>query len=528
MSVAGGRARRALAASIAAAVLVACTGDGDDPPTDTTAAATSGPAEAATVRLGLGGPLVVDPLEASLASPSDLMVLDLLHDGLTALDADGQAVAGLAVEWSADAAQQVWRFELDPDATFSSGRAVTADDVVASLTRLAAAGDTSLAALALEPVRGFRALADGEADTLAGVTAPDAATVEVVLDAPLSVLPEVLAGPSFGIVDPDALDPESLDLTGDWSPSTDDRGALVVERRRGEGDVDTVVAAPYEDPDAAYDAFDAGQVDWALVPPSRFGDAVEAHGDEHFAPFHAELFFGMNLSSPSLGNGLLRSAIVSAVDREAIVRAVYADRADPLLGIVPAGVPGHATGACDACAHDPERSEELVAALFPDGDVPTVRIDFDESPAQEQMATLLADDLEAVGIPTELRPLPLDEYKRFVVSGGQELFSFGWIGVYTSPDAYLAPLFVSDSDDNLTRFRSEEVDGFLARARAAADPRLNGERWTGAEAGVLGSGVVIPIAQFRTQAVVADRVDGFAHALDGTVDWSAVTADAGS
>ena len=35
---------------------------------------------------------------------------------------------------------------------------------------------------------------------------------------------------------------------------------------------------------------------------------------------------------------------------------------------------------------------------------PTINIDFDESPAQEAMAEMVADDLEAVGIPTELPP----------------------------------------------------------------------------------------------------------------------------
>ena len=87
------------------------------------------------------------------------------------------------------------------------------------------------------------------------------------------------------------------------------------------------------------------------------------------------------------------------------------------------------------------------------------------------MAEIVADDLEAVGIPTELRPQPLEDYKRFVVSGEQELFSFGWIGAYGSPDAYLAPLFGSAANDNLTGYRSAAVDGLLAEARSAAGRR---------------------------------------------------------
>jgi ABC-type transport system substrate-binding protein len=141
------------------------------------------------------------------------------------------------------------------------------------------------------------------------------------------------------------------------------------------------------------------------------------------------------------------------------------------------------------------------------------------------MATMISADLEAVGIPTQLRALPLAEYQRFVASGDQRLFTFGWIGVATTPDSYLAPLFLSDSDDNLTGYRSPSVDGLLGRARAADDPAQNAERWAVAEETVMDAAVVVPIAQFRTQVVVAPRVQGLEHAVNGTVDWAKVTLD---
>jgi hypothetical protein len=47
-------------------------------------------------------------------------------------------------------------------------------------------------------------------------------------------------------------------------------------------------------------------------------------------------------------------------------------------------------------------------------------------------------------------------------------------------------------------------------------------QWAAAEAQVLAEAVVVPIAQFRTQAVVAERAQAFQHAVDGSVDWSAV------
>ena len=521
-----GRAVRAVAVGLVALAVVGagCTdGGGSDGP------ATSGPAgtaeDAGALRLGIGGDLVVDPVEASLASPRDLMVIDLLADGLTSVDGEGQAVPALAEAWEANDSHTAFRFRLAPDATFASGEAITAEQVIASLERVLAAGDTSLAALSLEALVGFREFVAGEADHISGLTAPGERTVRFALTGPLAVLPVVLSNPLLSVVDVDTVegDLSELDTTGDWAVAEASGGSLTLRRREGRaGSLGEIELRTYDDEDAAYEAFDGGEVDWAMVPTTRYGDAVNDHGDDAFAPFQAELFFGMNVRSPALGNGFLRLAVQQAIDRDAIVRAVYPDLADPLPTVVPAGVAGHDPDRCPACAHDPEAAEALVDDVFGD-DVPTVHIDFDESDAQEAMARVIAANLDDVGIPTELRPLPLDEYKRFVVSGEQELFSFGWIGAYRSPDAYLAPLFGSSANDNLTGFRSAEVDGLLQRARAGESPERNPERWAKAEAQVLQAAVVVPIAQFRTQVVVSDRVQGLQHAVDGTVDWAEVT-----
>ena len=108
------------------------------------------------------------------------------------------------------------------------------------------------------------------------------------------------------------------------------------------------------------------------------------------------------------------------------------------------------------------------------------------------------------------------------MSGNQQLFSFGWIGGYASPDAYLSPLFRSSSRDNLVALRSPDVDLLLALARADGEPAARAARWAEVQRRVLDQARVVPNAQFRTQVVVAPRVEGLVHAVDGTVDWSEV------
>jgi ABC-type transport system substrate-binding protein len=258
------------------------------------------------------------------------------------------------------------------------------------------------------------------------------------------------------------------------------------------------------------------------VPSDEFGAAVKAYGDAHLTPFQAELDIGLRADGPVLSNPDVRRAIVAAVDRDAIVRAVYPDLADALSSVVPSGVAGANPARCTTCGHDPAHARALVGQAFPDGLVPELSIDFDASPAQQAMAEILADSLKAVGIPTVLHPLPLGEYQRYLVTGGQQIFTFGWIAGDRTPDAYLAPLFQSGSPDNLVGIRSPDVDYLLGQARATEDPAAAADAWAHAERLVLEDAVVIPIAQFRTQVVVAPRIAGFVHAVDGTVDWSAV------
>jgi ABC-type oligopeptide transport system substrate-binding subunit len=336
----------------------------------------------------------------------------------------------------------------------------------------------------------------------------------------------VLSNPMLSVVDPTTIEGDlaELDLSGDWAlDEAGDRAVQLAHREGAAGSLERIELSVFDDVDGAYAAFEDGEVDWSEIPSGRYEEAADRHGDGAVASFQAELFFGMNLRSRAMQSQPLRRAIQLAIDRQAIVDEVYAALADPLTTVVPAGVAGHDADRCPDCATDQAAAADIIEFAYDDTEVPTIRIDFDESPVQTAMAEMVADDLESVGIPTRLRPQPLEDYKAFVVSGRQELFSFGWIGAYGSPDAYLAPLFGSAANDNLTTYRSKLVDGTLERARASTDAEKNAERWAVVEKTVLSAAVVVPIAQFRTQAVVSERVQGLHHAVDGTVDWREVS-----
>ena len=83
---------------------------------------------------------------------------------------------------------------------------------------------------------------------------------------------------------------------------------------------------------------------------------------------------------------------------------------------------------------------------------------------EDSVRAIRALGSDAVGIPAELRMRPFEEYRAFVTSGQQALFTFGSVGVAPMQDVYLTPLFRSTSPDNVTGFRSADIDAQLAQA----------------------------------------------------------------
>jgi ABC-type transport system substrate-binding protein len=132
------------------------------------------------------------------------------------------------------------------------------------------------------------------------------------------------------------------------------------------------------------------------------------------------------------------------------------------------------------------------------------------------MLNSIQAQLAAVGIPAQVRTRPFADYRSFATSGQSGVFAFGWVGLVPTQDAYLAPLFRSTSADNVTGFKSADIDTQIAAARANNDAAARQSAYAWIERQVLNQAVLVPLAQLRTNQVVAGRVHGWSTRLDGT------------
>jgi oligopeptide transport system substrate-binding protein len=512
-----------------------CGDDGGDATTTTTEATdTTGPdgqVAGGVLRMGLGAlDESLDPALARPDSPTSSIVADLLWDGLTSLQT-GEVTAepAVAASWTASGDVRTWTFELDPERTFDDGSPITAADVELSLERVVSLGSASLTASRLDTVEGYQAFLDAggrlaDAD-LEGIEATGDATVEIRLARPMASLPELLAAPAYGIVAerPDEGDgAQLLPLSGSGPFVLVERTDSLVALERAPGReplLDGVELHLYDDAAAAYADFEAGDLDWSLVPPVQADAAVAEHGDDHVTPFQAERFYGFNLADDTFADVRFRRAVALAIDAVAVAEALVGPVSEPLVGVVPSGVPGADPARCgDTCRHDREAAEALLAEAFPGGDVPAVPVDFPDVANEAAAATALGTALEAVGIPVDLRPHPATEFSRFAVSGEQGLASLGWVGVQALPEDYVDRLFRTGAPDNLVSFTSASVDDLLDRAATSLDAaersRLVGE----AEAAVLDVVAVVPVAQFVVLAVAGPQVRDLRLGVTGTFD----------
>lgn len=482
-------------------------------PTDSSGEPSTNVGDDATLRVGLHGIQSFDPASASPASVSDLVLMDLLYDTLSVIDESGVAQPDLAT-FSANADQTVWRFELDPSATFADGTPVTADDVSFSLDRVLAGGSGSLAALRL--------------DRIASVLVAGPTTIDIEMTQPSAVLPELLSSPLYGITSRAAIEralgggEPAPNASGDYEATFDGAEQVVLDRRSGDGP-GTITVGLYPDEGAALDAFLADELDWTTAPPGRIAEASEVVGAGGLVPFHGGLMLGADAAVPPLDAPGLRRAVALGIDRRALVDTVFGPTAEPALGVIPAGVAGSEGGECrGVCGPALDEARALVDAAFPEGQDQPLRLLVDDSESMRGVGAAIERQLGQIGLQVEVVPQDVQTYETLIAAGQQQLFVFGWLGVARTPASHLPPLFDSASPDNVTGLADDGIDTILRATVQEPIASVRATAWRSVEVAILERVPVVPLVQFRTTGVVNPRVSGFVVRADGSLDLSDV------
>jgi peptide/nickel transport system substrate-binding protein len=484
-------ARRAAIAGAAlpavGALLAACGGDDDDDASTATTSGgatdtTSGGAPGTTAAPGTTGPAksggTIRVAAQKPAGPLDpIAMVDLGAYGCVAqcfeylCTLDGEDIGpGLATEWTPNDDSTEWTFKLRAEATWqASGKPFTADDVVATMERIATGGDGL-----------------GGSIKSGDVTAVDANTVMFKLASPNASLPYLVSiyNPQSAITPADYELGTTLDArpdgTGPWKLASYDptTGAKFVRNDTWWGGKTPLDGADWQffsDLSSMVTAMQGKSVDAIVQFSAIGGDALFNDPDFNTiamrASTHREIW--MNCSTGQFTDKRVRQAFALCLDREAMMETLFAGKADigndhPIAPMFPFFSPD-----TPQRTRDTEKAKSLLAdAGFPDGIKATLNaVDLQEIP---QLAELIQIQAKDGGFDLELNVESGATFydtkwcQSYPCAGSAELGIVDY-GHRATPDVFLLKAFKSGGDWNSSQYKSPELDAAILEYQANAE-----------------------------------------------------------
>jgi peptide/nickel transport system substrate-binding protein len=189
------------------------------------------------------------------------------------------------------------------------------------------------------------------------------------------------------------------------------------------------------------------------------------------------IYVTFNVIDPLLKNKRVRQAVACAIDRQAIVEAIWRGQAHLANTLLPTG--HWAAAANDELAqypHDVVRAQRLLEeAGFPAGkDGVRLRLTMKTSTDETTrlMAAVLQQQLRAAGIRLEIRSTEFGTFYADVTKGAFQIYALRWIGSNEDPDIFR---YAYGSDrmppkgGNRGHYSNARVDALLAEASASPD-----------------------------------------------------------
>ncbi|RAY16957.1 hypothetical protein DPM19_01985 [Actinomadura craniellae] len=476
----GGIGRRgvalALGGALAAGALAACSSD----PTQ----GASGGGSAGVLNMYLyQKPKTFSPLAPN--NGPDLLVMSFIFDSLYGSDAAyalRPRMAAAPPQVAGDAKSVT--FTLKPGLKWSDGQPLTAKDVVFTYNALANPATGSAQSGKFAAVVGAKDLADGKADSLKGVTAPDDTTVKITTSGPAAGLPGLIG--NFPILPEHVLGKLPAKGLGDnafFTKPTVASGAFTFVQYKTDQYVELAANPAYRQPvsvkkvflkpvtsDVATAQLGTGEMDLAQVSPTDLAAVRKLKGVKVVtAKSPGFNRIAINQSQGRFKDVRVRQALLHAVDRKGLV--------DKVLGgagtVVDSSFYGDLAPAGAGYAYDPAKAKSLLTAAGWDAAKPVTLSWVPGQRDRDTAATVIQSQLKAVGVNVELKQVQVDELLSSYEKKSFDLALFGG-GNYATEPSTVAAIDACDqgypTGGNVGHFCAPELDELLAKAATVSDP----------------------------------------------------------
>ncbi|MGW1711785.1 ABC transporter substrate-binding protein [Streptomyces sp. NPDC002156] len=554
--------RRTVLAAVTAALALtatACSSSDDGGSSDPTSTATGGAQSSAFQPAHKGGTLkLVAHAAAGSLDPQVNYTLQYwqlyqsMYDGLLAFKKTGGQQSFTVVPDLAAAMPVVsnggktYTFTLRKGIKFSTGKAVTTDDVVASFQRIFKVSSPTAGTFYNGIVGADACLKTPASCTLAkGVVGDSAAgTVTVNLTAPDPEFPYKLAVPHASVLPKDSPTKDAgtkpLPTTGPYMASSyDPNRALKLVRNpyfkewsreaQPQAYADNVDYTFGQTVESEVTAVQNGSADWMYDPPpaDRLSEIGTQYASQaHVNPLTAFWYVTLNVNSAPFNNKLARQAINWAIDREAVV-GLYGGKnlASPACTILPPGFPGHVDkcqytkgGGKTWSAPDLAKAKALIKQSGTAGQEVGIVVQDDE--VNKSIGQYLQSLLTQLGYKATLKPLSGNIQFTYIqnTKNKVQLALTSWYQDYPAASDFLNVLLScasfhpgSDSSINISGFCDKGIDARMQTAlkTGQTDQKAADQQWAAIDQDIMTESPVVPVINPKIIDFTSKRVGNY-------------------
>ena len=546
------RFRLILAAAAAASLLLSgcggrTSGEGSDAQTEQAGNAegteSAGSTSSGTDTSGfLVVPLVADIQTADVHKTTKdyeipLNIYDRLVDIEVKEDGSSEIVPSLAESWEISGDALTYTFHLRQGVKFHNGEELTADDVEYSFTRqLSVEGAVNTDFLA--QIKGASQLLEGTADQLEGFETVDDYTFTITLSEPYAGFLACLSTPGCSIYNREAteaagdqfgLDPSVTVGTGpfrltDWTINDQ----LVLTRYedywKGPSELPGVVIRIVPDTETQRMMFESGELDVVDLDylPDAVDDFTTRYPDQIVSgPRVGTTYFTMNQNIEPFQDVRVRKAVQMAIDRQAILDALYGGRGQVENGIYPHGLYGF-NSSLPEITYDPEEAKALLAeAGYANGFEMQIAADSSASDATNQALEIIQAQLGEIGIQAEIQNMDESTWLATRNSGEMGSFMSTWTADYNDPDNFIYTFFGTPENTKLRslNYSDTEVMERVQKARTIVDADERIAEYQALEEKIVTEDAAwVPMYSRTHSFAVSKRVQGFEVPWNGLSD----------
>lgn len=241
-------------------------------------------------------------------------------------------------------------------------------------------------------------------------------------------------------------------------------------------------------------------------------------------------YLAYNTQHPPFDRLQVRQAMDMAVNKEAILRAVYGESGQRAVNAMPPTQWSYDDSLKDA-PFDPEKAKQLLRqAGVKDGSEITLwamPVQRPYNPNAKLMAQMLQADWQKLGFKVRIVSYEWGEYLKRLKSGEHDIALIGWTGDNGDPDNWLGTLYSCDAigSNNYSRWCDAQYDSLVKQAKHVTDRTQRTALYQQAQQRLKHQVPITPVAHSTVNQPISATVSGFKVSPFGRNAFSGVSVD---